>query len=66
MRDIIINDILIPSLQRLYKVDYNNILFRVSERNICARLEVRDLSNMTVPPHEMEFVPLLNRKEKKK
>ena len=38
MRDIIINDILIPSLQRLYKVDYNNILFRVSERNICARL----------------------------
>lgn len=183
MRDIIINDILIPSLQRLYKVDYNNIFFRVSERNICARLayhlevrmrrydrqnqesrfagngleegrdfcmglvhyrkdwekftykdvpwelfhkegrfkaqqefrialnpesqkmremlkggqeicigsiedcamlrshfykgaeirvkgddvrlEVRDLSNMTVPPHEMEFVPLLNRKEKK-
>lgn len=23
------------------------------------RLEVRDLSNMTVPPHEMEFVPLM-------
>lgn len=37
-RDIIINDILIPSLKRLYKVDYDNIRFGVSERNICARL----------------------------
>lgn len=35
---IIINDILIPSLKRLYQVDYDNIRFRVSERNICARL----------------------------
>lgn len=38
MRDIIINEILIPSLQKLYKVDYDNIKFDVSERNICARL----------------------------
>ena len=35
---IIINDILIPSLKRLYQVDYDNIRFGVSERNICARL----------------------------
>ena len=38
MRDIIINEILVPSLQRLYKVDYWNIYYGVSERNICARL----------------------------
>lgn len=37
-RNIIIYDILIPSLKRLYKVDYDNIRFGVSERNICARL----------------------------
>lgn len=37
-RDIIINDILIPSLKRLYQVDIDNIRFGVSERNICARL----------------------------
>ena len=37
-RDIIINDILIPSLKRLYQEDYDNIRFGVSERNICARL----------------------------
>lgn len=37
-RDEIINDILIPSLQRLYEKDYQNILYGVSERNICARL----------------------------
>ena len=37
-RDIIIHDILIPSLKRLYQRDYDNILFGVSERNICARL----------------------------
>ena len=36
--NIIINDILIPSLKRLYQVDYDNIRFGVSERNICARL----------------------------
>ena len=38
MRDIVIDDILIPSLQKLYKTDYDNIRFDVSERNICARL----------------------------
>lgn len=38
MKDIILNQILIPSLQRLYQVDYDNIRFDVSERNICARL----------------------------
>ena len=37
-RDIIINDILISALKRLYQVDYDNIRFGVSERNICARL----------------------------
>lgn len=37
-RDIIINDILIPAIKKLYKVDYDNIRFGVSERNICARL----------------------------
>ena len=37
-RDIIIDDILIPSLKRLYQEDYDNIRFGVSERNICARL----------------------------
>lgn len=31
MGDIIINDILIPSLKRLYQVDYDNIRFGVSE-----------------------------------
>lgn len=35
---IITNDILIPSIKRLYQVDYDNIRFGVSERNICARL----------------------------
>lgn len=34
----IINDILIPSLKRLYEKDYFNIRIGVSERNICARL----------------------------
>ena len=29
-RDIVIYDILIPSLKRLYKVDYDNIRFGVS------------------------------------
>lgn len=38
MRDIIVHEILIPSLKRLYAVDYDNIHFGVSERNICARL----------------------------
>lgn len=38
MRDVIVREILIPSLIELYKVDYDNIRFGVSERNICARL----------------------------
>lgn len=38
MNEIIINDILIPALKKLYQVDYDNIRFEVSERNICARL----------------------------
>jgi len=37
-RIIIINNILIPSLQRLYEIDFDNIRIGVSERNICARL----------------------------
>ena len=37
-RDIIIHDILIPSLNILYQSDHDNIRFGVSERNICARL----------------------------
>ena len=37
-KDIILHEILIPSLQELYKVDYDNIRFGASERNICARL----------------------------
>lgn len=37
-RNIIINEILIPSLRKLYEMDYNNIRIGVSERNICARL----------------------------
>ncbi len=32
------NEILLPSLKVLYSVDYDNIRFGVSERNICARL----------------------------
>lgn len=38
MREIIVREILIPSLKRLYAVDYDNIRYGVSERNICARL----------------------------
>ena len=38
MKEKILYDILIPSLTRLYQVDYDNIRFGVSERNICARL----------------------------
>ena len=36
--NIIIYDILIPSLKKLYEMDYLNIKYGVSERNICARL----------------------------
>lgn len=35
---IVLHDILIPSICRLYKEDFSNIRFGVSERNICARL----------------------------
>lgn len=35
---IIIHDVLIPSLKMLYKRDYSDIKYNVSERNICARL----------------------------
>ena len=38
MKDIILDKILIPGLAELYAVDYDNIYFGVSERNICARL----------------------------
>ncbi len=38
IRNNIIYDILLPSLRRLYEMDYDNIHFGVSERNICARL----------------------------
>lgn len=38
MRDIILNEVLIPSLRVLYEMDHDNIRFGVSERNICARL----------------------------
>lgn len=37
-RDMIIEDILVPSLHELYEKDYFNIYNGVSERNICARL----------------------------
>ena len=46
MRDIIIYDIVIPSLQKLYKEDYDNIRFGVSERNICGRLALHMENNM--------------------
>lgn len=35
---IVLHDILIPSICKLYKEDFSNIRFGVSERNICARL----------------------------
>lgn len=35
---IVLHDILIPSIFKLYKEDFSNIRFDVSERNICARL----------------------------
>lgn len=38
MKQILINEILLPAIIRLYQVDYDNIRFGVSERNICARL----------------------------
>lgn len=38
MKQILINEILTPAIYRLYQIDYDNIRFGVSERNICARL----------------------------
>lgn len=38
MKQILINEILIPAINRLYQIDYDNIRFGASERNICARL----------------------------
>lgn len=38
IKDMIVNNVLIPSLKKLYASDYDNIRFGVSERNICARL----------------------------
>lgn len=38
VRNIIIYDILEPSIYRLYHMDFDNIRIGVSERNICARL----------------------------
>ena len=38
IKDIILNEILLPSLRRLYEEDYFNIFHNASERNICARL----------------------------
>lgn len=38
LKEIVICNILIPSLRRLYQIDYKNIEDDVSERNICARL----------------------------
>lgn len=38
LKNIVIYEILIPSLHRLYEVDYINIQYGVFERNICARL----------------------------
>lgn len=37
-KDILVEEILIPAIKRLYQIDYDNIRFGVSERNICARL----------------------------
>lgn len=53
-KNIIVFEILIPALKRLYLVDFDNIKIGVSERNICARLSIHmenimrefDLKNM--------------------
>lgn len=37
-KTIVLHDVLIPSICKLYKEDFSNIRFDVSERNICARL----------------------------
>lgn len=38
MKQLLIDDILVPAITRLYQIDYDNIRYDVSERNICARL----------------------------
>ncbi len=38
IRETLVHEILLPSLRRLYEIDYDNIRSGVSERNICARL----------------------------
>lgn len=38
MKQILIEEILMPAIKRLYQLDYDNIRFGASERNICARL----------------------------
>lgn len=46
MEDLIIWEILIPSLRKLYQMDFSNIENGVSERNICARLALHLENNM--------------------
>lgn len=46
IKDIVIHNILIPSLKTLYQMDFDNIRFGVSERNICARLAHHIENNM--------------------
>ena len=46
MRNIIIYDILIPSIYKLYDKDFKNVIYCVSERNICARLAHHIENNM--------------------
>ena len=50
-RNEIINNILLPSLQKLYEKDYFNIRIGVSERNICARLA----HHMEIIMHENNY-----------
>lgn len=38
MKSLLKEQILIPAIKRLYQIDYQNIQYGVSERNICARL----------------------------
>lgn len=40
MKKLILYQILIPALQKLYQIDFDNIKNGVSERNICARLSL--------------------------
>ena len=58
MRDIIINDILIPSLKRLYQEEYDNIRFGVSERNICVLL-AHHMQNMMTHTLQCIFITIM-------